>query len=514
MRRILIAAAIVAVFFGATLWALDSLWREASAPTRPALAEPPPLKPASRLSTIVAPVAVANAAIRDAMEAHAPRSLTGQRDNPLGDLIGKAEIGWTVTRGALAVAGGRDDAMTIATAVNGQLRATGQLSEQAGQLSGQLGSIIGGHIGREMGKLAARPFDQKLDIAGNVTVTAKPALQPNWRIEPNLAANVVLAERNVNISGMRINVTQEVKPLLDRTVNEQMAQLQHRLRNDPMLEQTARREWAKMCRAVSLGPAGPNMPALWLEVRPTVAVAAQPKIDPDWLTITLGVQAETRIVPSETKPDCPFPAQLQIVPPMDQGKIAIAVPIDLPFTELNRILELQLKGKTFPEDTNAPVRATVQTASLAASGDRLLISLKVKAKETKSWFSLGADADVFVWGKPALDSKEQMLRFTDLTLDVESAGAFGLARAAAQAAIPYVQLSLAQQAVVDLKPIAANARKSIEAAIADFQKQADGVKAETAVTGVRLTGIEFDARTLRVIAEVDGTVRAAVTRLQ
>ena len=68
--------------------------------------------------------------------------------------------------------------------------------------------------------------------------------------------------------------------------------------------------------------------------------------------------------------------------------------------------------------------------------------------------------------------------------------------------------------MVDLKPFAANARKSIEAAIADFQKQTPGVKVEAEVTGLRLVGIEFDSKTLRVIAEADGTARALVTKLQ
>ena len=84
----------------------------------------------------------------------------------------------------------------------------------------------------------------------------------------------------------------------------------------------------------------------------------------------------------------------------------------------------------------------------------------------------------------------------------------------ANIAIPYLQKSMADKAVIDLKPFAASARKAIESAISDFQKQADGVKAETAVTGIRLVGIEFDAKTLRVIAEVDGTARALVTKLQ
>ncbi len=508
MRRILIGAVVVAAFFGGTLWALDTFWGGSSATKRPALAEPPPLKPIARLSSIIAPVAVANNAIRDTIEAQAPRSVTGQRDNPLADLIGKVEIGWDVKRGPLAVAG-RGDALNITTTISGLLRATGQVGEQASAI----GNLLGGSIGREVSKLANKPFDHKLDINGNVTVTAKPALLANWRIEPNLTANVALADRSANISGVKLNVTQEVKPMLDRTVNEQMAKLQAQIRNDPMMEQTARREWAKMCRSVPLGAAAANLPPLWLEVKPVRAVAAQPKIDPNWVILTLGVDAETRIVTSETKPDCPFPAKLDLVPPMEQGKVAIAMPIDVPFTELNRVLEAQLKGKTLPEEKDAPVYVTVQKATVAASGDRLLIQLKVKANEKKSWFGFGADADVYVWGKPALDNKDQILRFTDLELDVDSEAAFGLAGAAARAAIPYIKGTLAEKAVIDLKPFAATARKSIETALTDFKKPADGVAVEASVTGVRLAGIEFDAKTLRVIAEVDGTARALVTKL-
>jgi hypothetical protein len=33
------------------------------------------------------------------------------------------------------------------------------------------------------------------------------------------------------------------------------------------------------------------------------------------------------------------------------------------------------------------------------------------------------------------------------------------------------------------------------------------------VTGLRLIGIEFDAKTLRVIAEANGTVKVAVSQL-
>src|SRR5262249_871791 len=302
---------------------------------------------------------------------------------------------------------------------------------------------------------------------------------------------VALADASLAILGVKLSVSNELKPFIDRAVNEQVAALQARLRDDPFLEVAARREWAKMCRSISLGATAAGMPNLWLDLRPPRAFAGQPHVRGSALTLTIGVEAQTRIVPNETKPNCPFPAQLELVPQVEQGKVNIAVPIDIPFTEVNRLLEAQLKGKTFPEDKTGAFAATVRGVTLAASGDRLLIALKVKANENKSWFGLGADATIYVWGRPVLDPGRQMLRLKDIALDVESEAAFGLLGAAAKAAVPYLEQTLAEHAVVDLLPLAASARKSIESALADFRKNSDGVRADAAITNLRLTGIEF-----------------------
>ena len=513
IKTILLGGAIVAVFFGVTLFALDWIWPSNTlTDKRPALAELPPLPPVSRTSSVIAPVAVANNAIRDVLDNAAPRNINGKRDNPLSELLGKADIGWTIGRGPLAVTGG-NQALTISTALNGSLRVTGNIAGAAGNVAGALGGVLGDAIGRNLGNVTNRTLDQRADIRGTVTVSSRPTLLQNWRIEPNLSGSVSIAETSLNIVGIRLNVGNEVKPLLDKTVSEQIGNLSNQLRSDPRLEQIARREWVKLCRSIALGKASKDAPNLWLEMKPVRAQAASPRIDPNWVILTVGVQAETRIVASETKPACPFPQRLEIVPQMDQGKVSIGVPIDMPFTELNRLLELKLKGKTFPEDGSGPAEVTVIKSNMAASGDRLLISMRVKAKEKKSWFGLGAEATVHVWGKPVLDTQTQVLRLTDISLDVDSEAAFGLLGAAAKAAIPYIQDALEQNAQIDLKPFAASARTSIEAAIKDFQSQTDGVQVESQVTGLRLVDIEFDSKTLRVIAEADGLVRALVTKI-
>ena len=418
-RLIVLGVVVIAACSAGALWAINKLSpRNPLTEGRPELKAHAPLQPVTRTSQVVAPVAVANLAIRDIMEANAPRALNGTRDNPLADLLGKAEIGWNAARGPIQVVG-VPPGINISTMVNGSLRLTGQVANQGGNITGQIGSLLGGNLGREAQKLTTRMLDQRADIRANVVINSKPALLPNWRIEPNLSGQVSMADGGMQVGGLKLNVVNEVKPMLDNAVNEQIGSLSNHLRNDRTFELAVRREWVKLCRSIALGQAAPGAPALWLEVRPTKAFAAQPRIVPDWVIMTLGVQAETRIVPTETKPDCPFPAQLDLVPPIEQGTVSIAVPIDVPFTELNRLMEEQLKGKTFPDDGRSPGEVTVLAASMAAAGDRLLVSLRVKARETKSWFGFGAEATVHIWGKPTLDQGSQIMRLTDIKLDVE-----------------------------------------------------------------------------------------------
>src|SRR6202011_1730075 len=146
--------------------------------------------------------------------------------------------------------------------------------------------------------------------------------------------------------------------------------------------------------------------------------------------------------------------------------------------------------------------------------DRLLISLLVNAKEKKSFFGFGGEADVHIWGRPVLDEARQTLRLANIELAVESEAAFGLLGAAARAAMPHLQRALAEKATVDLKPFATNAQKKIAAAISEFQKNEDGVRVSADITALRLSDIAFDSKTLRVIAEAEGAINVYVTALQ
>jgi hypothetical protein len=513
LRTILLAIAVVAVSFLVSLKTMDWLSPRGTV-AAPVLLELPPLPPAPRSSSIIAPVAVALTAIRDAAERGAPRNFEGKADNPVSQILQDADIGWTASRGPIAATGAQD-VLTLATPLTGKLNVTGSLSSKAtGAVGDALGGLLGGNVAKQIGSVNIKSLNANAEIKGNVIITSRPKLAAAWRIEPNLAAQVNLGDTNLSVAGARVNVPGQVKPLIDKAVGDQINAVGARIRSDPALERNARTQWAKACRSIPLQGSGAtsSLPALWLELRPTRAIAAQPRVDAAAVTLTLGIEAETRITAAQTKPDCPFPATISIIPPTPGG-VSIGVPIDVPFTDINKIIEAQFAGRTFPEDGSGSVDVTVKRATVAASGDRLLISLLVNAREKKSFFGFGGEANVHIWGKPVLDQAQQTLRLTDVQLAVESEAAFGLLGAAARAAMSHLQKALADKATVDLKPFATNAQKKIAAAISDFQKNEDGVRVAAEITSLRLADIAFDSKTLRVIAEAAGTINVYVTAL-
>jgi Domain of unknown function (DUF4403) len=512
LKTLLLAAAVIAVSFLVSLKAMDWLSPRGTVPA-PVLAELPPLPPASRSSIIVAPVAVSLAAIRDVADRAAPRTFAGKADNPASQILQNADIGWTASRGPIAAAGAQD-VLSLTTALTGTLNATGSLSSKTtGAVANALGSLLGSNAAKQIGSVNIKNINANADIKGSITITSRPKLAAAWHLEPNLAGQVTLGDSNLSVAGARVNVPAQVKPLIDKAVADQLGALGERIRNDRAFEQNARVQWERACRSIQLqGTAASTIPPLWLELRPTRAIAVQPHVDASAVTVTVGIEAETRVTSTETKPDCPFPEKLSIIPPTP-GEVSIAVPIDMPFSEINKIVEAQFAGRSFPEDGSGSVDVTVKHATVAASGDRLLISLLVHAKEKKSFFGFGGEATVYVWGRPVLNQAQQTLRLSDIQLAVESEAAFGLLGTAAREAMPYLQKTLAEKAVIDLKPFAANAQKKIADAIADFQKNEDGVRVEAEITSLRLADIAFDSKTLRVTAEADGAINVFVTAL-
>src|ERR1700722_6937230 len=251
LKIILAAITVIAVSFLISLEAMDWLSTRRAVPA-PVLAELPPLPPTPRISSIIAPVAVSIAAIRDAADRGAPRSFEGKADNPVSQILQNADIGWTASRGPIAATGAQD-VLTLATSLTGKLNVTGSLSSKAtGAVGDALGGLLGNNVAKQIGSVNIKSLNASAEIKGSVTITARPKLAAAWRLEPNLAGQVTLGDTGLNVAGARINVPAQVKPLIDKTIADQLAAAGARIHNDTTFERNARAQWAKACRSIPL----------------------------------------------------------------------------------------------------------------------------------------------------------------------------------------------------------------------------------------------------------------------
>jgi len=246
-RLILFGAASLAVSFFLSLFVMNWLWpRDDGAGMKPALASMAPLPPATRPSTVVAPISIALSAIREAVERAAPRTFNGNADNPAPQFIQNAVINWTVARGPIATNGG-GNALAISTQLNGSVHALGALTQTAGGAVNGLVTNLLGDAGKKLGNagvnLNIKNLDANAEIHGTVAVTSRPQLLANWRVEPNLASQVNLADTNVSAAGLKVPVNGQLRPIIDKMVAEQVATMQQRVRSNPIIEQTARAQW-------------------------------------------------------------------------------------------------------------------------------------------------------------------------------------------------------------------------------------------------------------------------------
>src|SRR5262249_44036030 len=124
---------------------------------------------------------------------------------------------------------------------------------------------------------------------------------------------------------------------------------------------------------------------------------------------------------------------------------------------------------------------------------------------------LGGAATVHVWGRPVLDRGRQQVRLADVTLDGASEATLG--DAAGRAARPHLEAGRWGGAGNGPRLFAGHARRTIRGAGAEFRLRHDGVRVDAAIADLRLVDIAFDAATLRVIAEADGTANVTVTSL-
>lgn len=428
-----------------------------------------------RTSTFQVPVSVPIGTLETLLEEAVPQSGSGSER----DVLWEIDIDrWSATRGPLALSGTKDGALVLNTDVKGSVT-----------------------FGLDVPGSDFLPFVEDLsatlEMGGLLSGTAKPALEPDWRIRPNLSGSVVLTEAVHRLfNRWDVSLRSVVQPEVNKEVRKQVQSLNRKIGNNDFLETAARTAWASLCESVVL----PLEPQHWLEIRPVAARAMEPRVDPANVRFLLGLDAETRIVPAPVEGECEFPEKL-ILEKASDGLSEIALPVEVKYETLQNALLDAVRGRTVGER----VRVSVSDLRLRPYGRALLIEVELSAR-VGGWTGARARGKLFLAAEPVLVAEEQIVRLSNLRLDTASRNV--LVAALGESVEPFLLALFEGRKVLELDPAWSGLLGKANGALAELAT--GGLEVDGALEDIRLIRLDVGPETLRAVVLTTGRVSVSV----
>ena len=472
MRRLILVILVLGVILAAGAFLSEKMSRHDAERPAPKTPELEPL--AEHLSRATIPVSVPIAAVGEALERKTPKKESGLRENVLVGRFAQNELSWNLERSDLRISG-RSGALSIATELSGEARATGAI---------QLARKI--------------DFSASGDILASVSLTASPTLETDWRVSPNLSEVKIDIERaSIPIKYIgNLDVRRDILPGVRVTAEGLRTQLNQSVARSDFFEQAAAKGWKRLCGSTPLGEDS----ELWLETKPVVARAAQIRIGPKDIRTTIGVEVKTRILTERTRPRCPFPKTLLLEKPKPGG-FEIVMPAVIDYETLGQTLAEEVVGKSLGKN----ISIVIKGISIRPYAKMLLLETTV-AVETDYLSGTAAKGNLYVIAEPKLDAKAQAITLENLALDVDSQNV--LFSMAGKAAEPLLLEVVSKRLPFDLGPKLEELRDEAENAISALSSESVSVTGK--VRRVRITRLDVGPEHLRLVLTAEGRVRARV----
>ena len=472
MRKIILGILALGVIFATGIFLSENVSRlDAERPTL----KTPALEPlAERLSRATIPVSVPIAAVGEALERRTPKQESGLKKNALGERFAQSELSWDLKRSDLRVSG-RSGALSVATELSGEARATGVL------------------------KLVRKTdVSASGDVLASVSLTASPTLETNWRVSPNLSETKIDIQRaDIPIKRIgNLDVREHILPGVGITADKLRTQLNRSVARSDFFEQAAREGWKRLCGSTPLGEDS----GLWLETKPVVARAAQIRIDRKNIRATIGVEVKTRLLTERTQPRCPFPKTLLIEKPKPGG-FEIVMPALLDYETLERTLAEEVVGKSLGKNVSVLIKAI----RVRPYGEGLLLETTVSV-ETDYLSGTTARGTLYVLAEPKLNAKAQTLTLENVKLETDSQNV--LFSMAGKAAEPLLLDAVSRRIPFDLGPKLKELRDGSENALSALSSENISVTGK--VNRVRITRLDVGPEHLRLLLTAEGRMRATV----
>ena len=98
-------------------------------------------------------------------------------------------------------------------------------------------------------------FSAHSDILASASLTARPKINTNWRLDPNLSeTDIDIHKAHMPIKHIgSIGLGNHIRPALKITLDKLRAKLDKNIANNNFLERAAKESWNRLCRSTPLG---------------------------------------------------------------------------------------------------------------------------------------------------------------------------------------------------------------------------------------------------------------------
>lgn len=386
--------------------------------------------------------------------------------------------------------------------------------------------VTGGASVRNRGGIV--PFQTSVNLSADARLRLRLQLEQSWRLNPEvqLFARLNTATIPVRVplptpltpTDVNIDVRGTLQPEVDRMLNSLVQQFQRDIRANRFLEDAAELAWNDLCKSHPVAAVEAGAPTdLWVVVRPIAFHAAQPLIDALGMTLTLGLEADTKLVTEAQAPECDTLPPLRI----DEAEpgLSLIVPAELAYGVLSGVLTQQFVGQSIPVGNGAltltpvDVRLGSEDASL-----NVVVEVDVAWRGWWAWWSWlfgPTRASIELSTEPALDADNQVLAFKNSRISGRSNDALNVVGNLALLAQEALVSAFERAGVINLAPEAERAREAAERAAASLDTGGlGGLVVETAsVDDVRLQSLEVGPQALKLTIVASGDLKLAIREI-
>ncbi len=311
---------------------------------------------------------------------------------------------------------------------------------------------------------------------GNIEGTSQLKIEENWQLAlPDLNIRTDLIKIGpfwgVNLADFKVVndwIEEQVEQRLEKDFKAQITKL-------GFVKKESKKWWQNLCGSLPIEKdlMATEIPYR-LEVKPLAAHVTQPQINKTDMQLNLGLVFKMRVVEQPTNPQCAFPEKLKVTdvgPPVLQFEL----PVEIRYETLNQILG----SKKFLTVLNDELSKNMDKEKATNNSSGTIKDLRISHQETKLLIEAdlntqigAADMNLFLSGKPNLQSHEQRIVLNDVEIDTASKHALVMAYGELFVESPIKKLlgALNGRVIFDLKPLMEKNRQLANAALDAWEK--------------------------------------------